>query len=141
MAVEYGDGFNASFKAGADLNTSTSDFQPVYVNSASSVIVASATTHRVIGILQNRPKDGTGAACWVRCNGFSKVTMNDTCTAGDLLMIGDNGVIRATGVSNTAAVTRSMIGRAMENSAQTNTVIPVLLQLYSIPGTLTVLFD
>ena len=61
MAVRGG--YEASFKAGANLNTTTSDFQLVRINSASSVAIANTTTQRAIGVLQNRPATGTGAAC------------------------------------------------------------------------------
>ena len=124
MAV-HGPGLDASFKSGANLNTTTSDWQPVRISSAGSVNLANTTTQRVIGVLQNRPKTGTGAACVVRSVGFSKLAMNDTCSAGDLVVRGAGGAVRGTGLS--ATINRSVIGRATEASAASGTVINVLL--------------
>lgn len=126
-------GFDASFKAGGDLNTTTSDWQPVRINSAGSVLIANSTTHRVIGILQNRPNSGTGASCWVRTVGFSKVAMNDTCAAGDLIYMGTGGPRRATGLTVTADT--QILGRSTEPSAATGTVVQLLigLQVLHVP--------
>jgi len=139
--MKAGPGFDISTKAGADLNTTTSDWEPVYVNSSNSVLIANSITHRVVGILQRRPKAGTGSACNVRMLGLSKLTVHDTCTAGDMIMIGSGGAVRATAVSNTAATLRSMIGRALDASAASGTVIDVFLNPFTMQGTLTVTFD
>lgn len=128
MAVQSG--MDASFKAGADLNTTTTDWQPVRINSAGSVTIANSTTHRAIGIIQNRPKSGTGASCWVRAVGFSKVVMNDTCAAGDLIYMGSGGPRKASGL--TATSDTQILGRATEPSAATGTVINLLLGMYVV---------
>ena|SRR3990172_2073171 len=135
-------GFNISFKTGANLDTTTSDFMPVRIGSASSVLIANSTTHKAIGILQNRPNAGTGAAAWVRVNGTSKIVMNDTCTAGDLLVTGTaGGALRGTGLSITAATSRFVIGYAIESCAATATVIQVLLMPSVMAGTLSAAID
>lgn len=134
-------GFDRSYKAGADLNTTTTDWQPVRVNSSNSVMVANSITHRPIGIIQNRPKSGTGASCWVRSVGYSKLTMNDTCSAGDLVIMGANGPIRGTALSITVATNQSTVGRAVEASIDTGSVIEVLIQQYNLAGSLTVVYD
>lgn len=135
-------GFDKSFKAGGDLNTTTSDWQPVRINSSGSVLIANSTTHKAIGILQNRPKSGTGASAWVKLGGTSKVTMNDTCTAGDTIVTGSaNGALRGTGLSITAATSRFVIGHALEASAASGTVIEVLINPTVIAGTLSAAVD
>ncbi|MDI6756437.1 MAG: hypothetical protein QME32_00275 [Endomicrobiia bacterium] len=134
-------GYDKSFKAGADLNTTTSDFQPVYVNSAGSVRIANSTTHKVIGILQNRPKSGTGAACVVRSVGYSKITVNDTCTAGDQIVMGSGGALRGSGLSITAATSRYIVGDAIETSGASGTVIEIFLRPSIIAGTLSAAID
>lgn len=141
MAINHAGGFNASFKAGADLDTTTSDFRPVRINSSNSVNIAQSTTHRPIGILQNRPNAGTGASCNVRAVGFSKLTMNDTCTAGDTIVAGSGGAVRGTALSITAATSRFGFAIACEASAATGTVIDVLINHQTIAGTLSAAID
>lgn len=121
-------GYEKSFRAGGDLNTSTSDFRPVYINSSQSVLIASTTVAtNTIGILQNRPNSGTGAACHVRLFGpTSKVYLNDTCSAGDIIIMGAGaGPIRGTGLTQTANYT--LVGKALESSVLTGTIIEVML--------------
>lgn len=134
-------GFDKSFKAGGDLNTTTSDWQPVYINSSSSVLIANSTTHKAIGILQNRPKSGTGSACWVRLGGTSKITINDTCTAGNTIVMGSGGALRGTGLSITAATSRFVVGEALEASAASGTVIEILINPRVVAGTLSAALD
>lgn len=128
-------GFDKSFKAGADLDTTTTQFRAVYVNSSGSVNIATSAT-MVIGVIQNRPNPGTGAACWVRSVGYSKLVMGDTCSAGDTIITGDAGALRGTALSITAATSRFMIGRATEVCSLTGNVIEVLLDFSVLPGTL-----
>lgn len=134
-------GFDYSFKAGGDLDTTTSDFQPVRVNSANSVLIANSTTHKVIGVLQRRPNAGTGASCNVRLFGVSKLTMNDTCTAGDIIVAGSGGPVRGTALSITAATSRFQIGVALDSSAITGTIINVMVKPDVIAGTLSSAID
>lgn len=121
-------GYEKSFKAGADLNTTTSDFRAVYVNSSQSVMIVNTTTvaTNTVGILQNRPKSGTGAACHVRLLApTSKVYLNDTCTAGDIIIVGSTGAIRGTSLTQTANYTE--LGKALESSAASGTIIEIML--------------
>lgn len=134
-------GNNKSFKAGIDLNTVTACWSAVYINSAASVAICNSTTHKPIGILQNQPKTGTGASCWVQGTGFSKLLMNDSCTAGDLLVTGSGGIMRGTALSITSATIRYALGRALETSAISGTVIEVILGPFSLAGSLTVTLD
>lgn len=134
-------GTDKSFKAGGDLNTTTSDFQPVRINSSGSVMIANSTTHKAVGVLQNRPKAGTGASCWVRSGGYTKITMNDTCTAGDTILTGSGGPVRGTGLSITAATSRFVIGTAVEASAATGTIIELLINPTVIAGSLSAAID
>lgn len=134
-------GLDKSYKAGADMATTTSDWQPVYINSAGSVRIANSTTHKAIGVLQGRPKAGTGAACWVRSAGYTKITMNDTCTAGDIIVTGSGGSVKGTALSITAATSRFGIGYAVETSGGTGTIIELLLSPSVIAGTLSAAID
>ena len=129
-------GFEKSFKAGQNLNTTVSDWAAVYINSGSSVITVNTLTQKPIGVLQNRPNSGTGASCHVRLGATSKLTLNDTCTAGDLLVTGPGGIVRGTGLTISAVaattVSRYVLGEALEASAATGSVIEVLINRYSI---------
>ena len=136
-----GQGFQQSFKAGADLNTTTSDFAAVRIGSSMSIQIANTSTHKAIGILQNRPKSGTGSSCWVQFGGVTKVTMNDTCSANDIIVTGSGGPVKGTGLSITAATSRFQIGYALEASAASGTVISLLLHPGTISGTLSAAID
>lgn len=121
-------GFNKSFRAGGNLNTSTSDFRPVYINSSQSVLIVNTTTvaTNTIGILQNRPNSGTGASCHVLLFGpTSKVYLNDTCAAGDVIIVGSTGAIHGTALTHTANIT--VLGKALEVSAASGTIIEIML--------------
>lgn len=121
-------GFDKSFRAGADLNTTTSLFRPVYINSSQSVNIVNTTTvaTNTIGIMQKLPKSGTGSACHVRLlNASSKIFLNDTCSAGDIIIVGSTGAIRGTALTQTANVT--VLGRALESSAASGTIIEIML--------------
>lgn len=134
-------GFDKSFRAGADLNTSTSLFRAVYINSSQSVNIVNTTTvaTNTVGILQRLPKSGTGSACQVRLlNATSKVYLNDTCSAGDVIIAGADGPVRGTALTQTANVT--ILGRALESSAVTGTIIEIMLgnaRAYRHPDTTT----
>ncbi len=121
-------GFDKSFKAGADLNTSTSDWRAVYINSSQSVNIVNTSTvaTNTVGILQSRPNSGTGAACHVRLLApSSKVFLNDTCAAGDVIIAGSTGAIHGSGLTQTANVT--VLGRALESSGVSGTIIEIML--------------
>lgn len=125
---QFMSGHDKSFKAGADLNTTTSDWRAVYINSSQSVNIVNTTTvaTNTVGILQNRPKSGTGAACHVRLLApSSKVFLNDTCSAGDIIIVGSTGAIRGTSLTQTANFTE--IGKALESSGASGTIIEVML--------------
>lgn len=141
MSQGRGDGIDITFLTGVDLNTTTADWQPVRINSSTSVALANSTTFKAIGILQNRPPAGTGAAAVVRVSGVSKITMNDTCTAGDFIVTGDGGAVRGTGLSITAATSRFIIGRALTSSGATATVIDLLIEPGVVAGTLSAAID
>ena len=141
MAV-FGDGIDKTYKAGEDLDTSTAQFSVVYLNSQSSVSLCDSIGSKCIGILQNRPKAGTGAACNVRLLGVSKGRLNDSCTVNDLLSPGANGgLLKATGITLTgttnSAATINIIGRAVEtrtggSGEVTNTLIEIIVNPYTI---------
>lgn len=134
-------GFDKSFKAGADLNTTTTQWRPAYINSGSSVNIANTSTLIAVGVIQNKPKTGTGSSVWVRSVGFTKLYMNDTCSAGDTIVTGSGGAVRGTGLSITAATSRFVIGRAIEASAATGTIIELFLNPQTLAGTLGAAID
>lgn len=135
-------GLDITLRAGANINTTTADFRAVQIGSAMSALICASMTSKPIGVLQNRPKDNTGASCQVRVAGVTKLYLNDTCTAGDLIGIYTSGTaMRLVGVSVTGATIGSVLGRALEASAITGTVISLLLMPYTIPGSLTVTFE
>lgn len=124
-------GAMASFAAGANLNTSTSDYMPVYINSSNSVAIANTTTNitNTVGIITKRPNSGTGAAVPIQLDGIAMVKANDTFTAGDLVIAGSGGAKRGTAL--TVTTNQMILGRALESVALTSGVImPVALFIH-----------
>lgn len=131
-----------SFKAGGNLNTTTSDFRPVYINSGTSVRIANTTTvaTNTIGIIVKRPKSGTGTAVPVQMDGVAMVYMNDTITAaGDIVILGTGGAIRGTALTFTS--NQTVLGRALEVSAATGTIVPVALAIQRLAIATTTILD
>jgi hypothetical protein len=78
----------------------SAQFYAVYVSAARTVAIATATTARIYGILQNKPKLGEAADVGVL--GPSKMYANGTIAAGALLMSDSGGriVTWASGAGN-----------------------------------------
>jgi hypothetical protein len=100
-------------------------------NTAHTAIYPAAVTSPQIGITMDTVLDTTGAIP-VRVSGIAKVYMNDTCAAGDLIA-GDSSGYGKKHVDTTAG--SYVVGKALEASAATGTVIQVLIQPHfkSIP--------
>lgn len=96
-----------------------------------TAIYPAAVTSPQIGITCDTVLDTTGAIP-VRVSGIQKVYMNDTCAAGDLIA-GDSSGFGKKHVDTTAG--SYVVGKALEASAATGTVIQVLIQPHfkSIP--------
>lgn len=84
--------------AGADLRTST--FRAVYLDTSTSgeggspLVQLCDTSHRPIGVLQNKPN--TGEACGIRTAGTSKVVV-DAISSVSNIAVGDKLKSDATG--------------------------------------------
>ena len=114
----YGDNIVKTFKAAVDLDLSTSQYVPVYITDVNMVDIVTTNTQKAIGILQNRPSKGTGAACDVALLGLSKAKGYNTFTAGDLICAGSNGVVKASGLTlgNTGtSVSLWTVGEAIDS--------------------------
>lgn len=133
-------GFDKSFKAGADLNTTTTDWRAAAINSSGSVVVANSAGARPIGIIQNRPKSGTGASVWVRSVGYSKCYFNDTVSAGGLVYAGASGALPVPASVAGATIT-SLLGRTTEAVAATGGIGEILIIFGNVPGSLTASYD
>ena len=87
MATQQ-DGIDVSFKASADLSSYQYCF--VRVSAAKTVSLATAPTHALVGILQNKPA-GTSRAAQVRVAGISKMVAHASVAVGAYLAAGTTG--------------------------------------------------
>ncbi|MFA6972746.1 MAG: hypothetical protein WC208_15290 [Gallionella sp.] len=97
---------------------STCQYYPVKLTADNTVGTCSATTDRVIGILQNKP-EAIGATADVLLSGgaVSKVITSGTIAAAGLIYVGTNGLCRA---PLDPDVARSVVvGYALEASTAT----------------------
>jgi hypothetical protein len=101
-------GQNRTFKAGADL--SAKQYFIVKQDTVQeTVVLASAATDVLVGVLQNKPKSGENAeVCLRSAGGTSKIKLGGTVSAGDHLTADSNGKAVAT---TTGA--DEVIGRAL----------------------------
>ena len=122
-------GIDITLKAGAAYDTSTALYHVGYVSAANTWTLVNTNTcwPKFGGVLQNDPKINQAAQC--RIAGTTKLYMNDTCTAGDVIICNTAGA-GDDFTATTATVTSNwlFLGVANEASAATGTVIEVILR-------------
>ena len=96
------------FLAGADL--SDKQFYFVKLASATTVVVCSAITDVVMGVLQNNPASGGQAI--VRVFGMSKVSANETLAVGHVIGTSSDG--QASRITLGSSTTVHVCGQAVE---------------------------
>ncbi len=77
-----------ALKAGADLSAAQHKF--VKLNADNQVILPTAITDQVIGVLQNKP-DASGKGAEVICIGVTKIQADEALSAGDIISPGTDG--------------------------------------------------
>lgn len=128
---------DASFKAGAGVNTTTAIYKAVYLSGENEVAILNTTTNlaKFIGILQDYANT-TGAAVPVRLAGPSKAILKGaSITAGDFVSI---AVGTTTALGHLALTTRTVadptagaaliVGRVIQGAqAGTNSVFELVI--------------
>ena len=127
---------DASFKAGAGVNTTTAIYKAVYLSGDNTVAICQTTTtlSKFIGILQDYANT-TGASVPVRLAGPTKAILQGaSITAGDLVGI-KVGTSTALGcvapttaiVADATAGSALIIGKCSVGGVATNNVVEIIL--------------
>lgn len=111
MAVEGQHILVINIPAGADLSAIANQYKGVIHDGSGGVVVATANTDDVIGILQNRPKSGVAAEILVI--GHSKFRAGAAISVGALLGVQADGEFETLAAANP---TRYWFGRALESA-------------------------
>lgn len=104
----------------ADADYSAVEYPAVKMNGAKSFVVATAQTDEVIGVLQNRPKQGQAGTIMV--SGITKVKTGANVAAVGALIVATTAGAVTVGTTG---------GKPFAKSLQTSTngdIVPVLLQ-------------
>lgn len=113
--------------AGADLSAADKLYSAVKLSGDNTVVLATAGTDKIIGVLQNRPVQGEAAAVAV----FGKVKMVASAA------ISAGAYVTATAGGQAVATTTPghwVIGIALTTAANANEVIEVLIQHTRVPA-------
>ncbi len=106
--AHYVEGSNKGFKAGADL--STNQYNIVKLNSSGNVILATAATDKIIGVLNDKPRaNGTGDVRLRSAAGTLNVKLGGTVALGDAVTTNASSV----GITTTTAGDQ-ILGYALE---------------------------
>ena len=118
-------GLDKTFRAGGNYATTTSQYEPVFLSAANTVSTANTSTNVFLGVLQNKPASGSSAN--VRILGTTKIRIDASVTAGDLIGFGASAAVSIINTAVTTTARQSVIGIALETGS-TNTIIEVLIQ-------------
>lgn len=119
MAIEYVDSqAKINVEAGADLSAAQYSFVKL---SATGVILPTANTDIVIGVLQNSPKAGEVAE--IAVSGVSKVKMADAVALGSLIGITSAGL--GTSLVSGTDATRFVVGQSVTASTANGDIVTV----------------
>jgi hypothetical protein len=120
------EGRRHAFKAGADL--SNSQFHLVKQQANGSVILASADTDKIVGILDNAPvQNDTATVTLVNAQGTAKVVLGSGgCAVGDLLTADTNGAAVVTTTNK-----KVVVGRALQ-AGNAGEVVEILVANFTI---------
>lgn len=109
MAWEGNQVLVPGLKAGADYSAAANQFKAVKLSAVNTVVLCTAITDHVIGVLQNRPKNGEVAD--VCCFGFSKIQGDADLGVGNF--IGTSTDAQA----QVAVATQFPFGQVVEDNA------------------------
>ncbi len=116
--------FEKSFTSTADLSAEPYVVVAVDLSNDNSVVLATADTDPIVGVLQNEPK--AGEAALIRFIGTTKVVLGGVVARGDAVTTNATGEGVTTAVAGTA-----VIGKALD-SGVAGDIIEVLLTISTI---------
>lgn len=105
--------FEVTLTSTNDLSLKTLYIVKVDTANDHACVLASAGTDPIVGVLQNKPKAGSGAL--VRFIGTSKVIAGGTITRGDLVTSDANGKAVTTVTNKDVAIGRALVSAVLND--------------------------
>lgn len=122
MAVEL-QVFDDSFEAAADLRTK--QFYLVKLDANRKVVLASAATDNIIGVLQNKPN--TGQSAKVRLIGISKVVAGAAFTLATNTWLTSDANGKAVAAAPAAGTNNGVVGQPYESATAADDIVTALV--------------